>query len=155
MGAGAVSSGGRGSGQADLPSLMLDVMRRARLKRRALLRSLGVTRAQLGALHVLMHGDELDMKELANRLEVSQPSATATVDALVRDGLAERHADSQDGRVVLVHLTDKSRGLIGRLREMQIEQVEGLMAGLTGEERVALAALLDKIAKTGGGVPEE
>ena len=54
------------------------------------------------------------LSDLAVREGVTQPSMTALVTRLERDGLATRGADPSDGRAVVVTLTDAGRDVLTR-----------------------------------------
>ena len=74
-------------------------------------------------------------------------NATRAVQRLVKDGLAERRADLDDGRVVMVSITDK-----GRLQHQDIDRRRGrvirrLMGAFTPEERADFADLLSRFVK--------
>src|SRR5207302_8520247 len=60
---------------------------------------LELTMTQIKLLHQLeMTPDELTIKEAAERVPVSLPAASRTVDDLVRRGMIERHEDTEDRR---------------------------------------------------------
>lgn len=126
-------------------ALLLDILREMRVKSRIAGRALGLGRAQQGVLQVLIRNDGVDMKTLAERLEVSQPSATVAVDPLVKKGLVERSPDSNDGRVTRVFLTSKAKGLARRLRDAQLEAAGELLGTLNADDKIELAKLLKKI----------
>ncbi|WP_076479184.1 MarR family winged helix-turn-helix transcriptional regulator [Williamsia sterculiae] len=63
------------------------------------------TAAQATALVTLLDHGPLRMGELADREGVRMPTATALVDGLSRQGLAERTPDPEDRRAVLVQLS--------------------------------------------------
>jgi DNA-binding MarR family transcriptional regulator len=108
-------------------------------------RALGLGRAQQGVLQVLIRNDGIDMKTLAERLEVSQPSATVAVDPLVEKGLVERVRDGNDGRVTRVFLTRRAKGLARRLRAAQLQAAAELLQALSAEEKEILSGLFRKI----------
>ena len=75
------------------------------------------------------------LTELAGLEGVTQPAMTQLVSRLERAGLAQRQADPQDGRVVLVEITDRGRGF-----DFEAVQARRDSLGLTGLcERVILA----------------
>ena len=67
---------------------------------------------------------------------------TKTLAALADAGYIERTADPTDGRQVVVSLTDTARTLLHEDRRRRDEWLAALMAGLTSDERAALAAAL-------------
>jgi DNA-binding MarR family transcriptional regulator len=54
--------------------------------------------------------------ELAARERVTQPGITLLVNRLAERGRVERHSHPEDGRVVMVELTDEGRKVHERLR---------------------------------------
>ena len=49
----------------------------------------------------------LTLKELAERIALSLPAASRTIDDLVRRGFVERHEDEDDRRMKRVSVTDR------------------------------------------------
>jgi DNA-binding MarR family transcriptional regulator len=64
-----------------------------------------LTAGQLHALVVLDTAGPQPASDLARALAISGATATGLVDRLVRDGLAERRPDPDDGRARVVHVT--------------------------------------------------
>ncbi len=129
----------------ELAALLLDILREMRVNSRGAGRALGLGRAQQGVLQVLIRNNGIDMKTLAERLEVRQPSATVAVDPLVERGLVERSPDSNDGRVTRVFLTRKAKGLAKRLRAAQLEAGSELLEALNKRDKETLVRLFKKI----------
>jgi DNA-binding MarR family transcriptional regulator len=77
-----------------------------------------LTANQLLALLIVSSAPDGRMKagEIAARLGISLPAATALVDRLVGAGVVAR-SQGEDRRVVWVSATDEGRGLLGRLTE--------------------------------------
>jgi DNA-binding MarR family transcriptional regulator len=82
------------------------------------------------------------LTELAAREGVTQPAMTQLIARMAEQGLVERAADPQDGRVVHVQLTDAGRELIATRRATRAERVSSLLAALSPAERAALIAAL-------------
>ncbi|MEM9514399.1 MAG: MarR family winged helix-turn-helix transcriptional regulator [Actinomycetota bacterium] len=53
--------------------------------------------------------------QVSRLLELSKPTVTEAVDALVARGLAERHHDATDGRAVTIKITAEGRRLVARV----------------------------------------
>jgi len=68
--------------------------------------------SQLRCLHVIAEQEGLKMLEVSHKLEVKLPALSQIVDRLVKRGLVERHADSQDRRVVRLCLTEQARAIL-------------------------------------------
>jgi DNA-binding MarR family transcriptional regulator len=120
---------------------------------RLLVREVGgeLSRTEIGLLSTLSGGPRR-ITELAELEGLAQPTMTSLVKQLEQQGLVHRDRQADDGRVVLVHLTDngaaaledyraRARELLGiYLAEIPDEQVEAL-AGAT-EALAQLVALL-------------
>jgi DNA-binding MarR family transcriptional regulator len=122
---------------------------------RLLVRQLGgeLSRTEVSLLSTLSGGPRR-ITELAELEGLAQPTMTSLVKQLEQQGLARRERQADDGRVVLVHLTDggaaaledylaRVRELLGRyLAEIPDEQVDALAAAT--EALVQLVALLQR-----------
>jgi DNA-binding MarR family transcriptional regulator len=101
----------------------------------------------LGQLHRM--GD-LTVGELAAHERMQPPSMTRHVNALEADGFVERRAHETDGRVVLVHLTDRGRHQLLADRRRRDEWLSRRLRDLTADERELLRAaapLLRRLAE--------
>ncbi|MWA05938.1 MarR family transcriptional regulator [Actinomadura sp. LD22] len=109
----------------------------------------------LSVLDTLAAGGTVRMTELTRTEQVSQPGITQLVSRLERDGLVERRPDPDDGRAVLVHITEAGRGIVRSRREDRMRHLAPLVGQLTGEQRRALAQalpVLARLAELGRGV---
>ena len=79
---------------------------------------------------------------LAAREGVTQPAMTQLISRLEESGLARREASQEDGRVVLVVITDEGRAMLARRRAGRAERMATIVAQLSPEHREALAAAL-------------
>jgi DNA-binding MarR family transcriptional regulator len=103
----------------------------------------GVTGARLSALSVLVFGGPLTPGQLARRERVAAPTITRIVDALVRDGLAERQAVEDDRRQSRIVATPVGRELLERGRARRIRNLAAELATLDRTELRALDRALD------------
>jgi len=101
---------------------------------------------QMDALDVLVRRDRT-MKELADRLRIDPSSATRAVQRLVADGLADRYASPDDGRVVMVRISDSGRARHGVVDERRAEAMALILGAFAPDERSALADLLDRFVQ--------
>ena len=81
----------------------------------------------------------LTPRALADIEKVSAPSMTRTVGCLVDDGLVERHDDPEDGRRVLVELTEQGRALLLATRRRRGRWMSERVRELSPEEQATLA----------------
>jgi DNA-binding MarR family transcriptional regulator len=80
--------------------------------------------------------------ELMRSAMVTSGAITQRLDRLESRGLVRRDPHPDDGRVVLVSLTPAGRELVDRVLPDHLATEERLIAGLTPEQRSALADLL-------------
>lgn len=80
--------------------------------------------------------------DLMRSAMVTSGAITQRLDRLEGRGLVRRGPHAGDGRVVLVTLTTAGRELVDRVLPDHLATEERLLAGLTPEQRSALAALL-------------
>jgi len=79
---------------------------------------------------------------LAAREGVTQPAMTQLISRLEESGLVRRDASPEDGRVVLVVITDEGRATLARRRAVRTERLTGIITQLGPAHRAALASAL-------------
>ncbi|MFT4043161.1 MAG: MarR family transcriptional regulator [Gordonia sp. (in: high G+C Gram-positive bacteria)] len=98
------------------------------------------TAAQASALAVLLDHGPMRMGELAERESIRMPTATALVDGLHKNGLAQRYPDPHDRRAVLVELTDHGRNVLDRVRSQRDDVLTRAIERLSTQDRAHLIA---------------
>src|SRR5688572_6098859 len=123
----------------------------ARLFARAIdrrLAALDLTSGYMPVFFALAAGKPLPQKELARLAAVEQPTMTATLNRMERDGLIERMTDPADRRSALVSLSPKAGAkLRGVQAAVDDTNAEGL-AGLSRAEREQFVMLARKVIAT-------
>ncbi|ASJ91531.1 MarR family winged helix-turn-helix transcriptional regulator [Porphyrobacter sp. CACIAM 03H1] len=109
-------------------------------------RGLGITGPQARLLLSLERHPDQNQAFYAERLEIEPITLTRIVDRLEDAGWVERQADPADRRARILHLTDKSRGIVTRLRVGVEGLFEDMLAGFDAGERALFAAMLERIA---------
>jgi DNA-binding MarR family transcriptional regulator len=99
---------------------------------------------QMDTLDVLAQRPSWRMSELADALHVDPSTATRAVQRLVKVHLASRGADRDDGRVVVVCVTDAGRKLRNDIERRRAYVITQLMSAFTPGERSDLADLLTR-----------
>jgi DNA-binding MarR family transcriptional regulator len=79
---------------------------------------------------------------LAAREGVTQPAMTQLISRLEEAGLVRRGPSQEDGRVVLVAITDEGRATLARRRAIRKERLESIISQLSPDHRAALAIAL-------------
>jgi DNA-binding MarR family transcriptional regulator len=79
---------------------------------------------------------------LATREGVTQPAMTQLISRLEESGLVRREPTPDDGRVVLVAITEQGRATLAHRRSARAERLAGIIAQLSPEHRAALSAAL-------------
>jgi DNA-binding MarR family transcriptional regulator len=103
---------------------------------------------QLRALHVLAYDvEQTSLKDLADRLGLSLPTVSRSVDGLVQRGLVTRAEDAADRRMKQVRATPTAPELLERLTELRLAGIEAFVATLAPRERTRLAAALAPLAE--------
>lgn len=109
-------------------------------------RGLGLTGPQARLLLSLERYPHENQAFYAERLEIEPITLTRIVDRLEEDGWIERRTDPADRRARILHLTDKSRGIVSRLTANVEALFEEMLDGFDPGERVMFATLLSRIA---------
>jgi DNA-binding MarR family transcriptional regulator len=99
---------------------------------------------QMDALDLLIRRDRT-MSTLAGRLRVNRSTATRAVDRLMTDGLVERFASPDDGRVVLVRITAEGRRRHSEVDARRSLALKAILGEFAPDERAELADLLDRL----------
>jgi DNA-binding MarR family transcriptional regulator len=105
-----------------------------------------VSSSQLAVLASLEAGP-LRMSGLAAQHGVRMPTMTAQINRLERDGLVARQRRDRDARVVTVELTGVGRLELRRGRDQRVTFLAERLAGLTEEDRRAIAEALPALSR--------
>lgn len=129
----------------NLFTLVGDVSRLARRGFDARAREIGVTRPQWQVLVVLKRHEGVNQGGLAELLDVEPITVCRMVDRLQEADLVERRPDPADRRSWRLFLTAKAGDLLAQLRPMADSMEAQALEGISGTQRDALAAALDRI----------
>jgi DNA-binding MarR family transcriptional regulator len=128
---------------AELLDLWSHLMRGSSRQMFAILGELDLTMTQMKTLGMLEDCiEEVSVKELSERLALSLPATSRTVDGLLRRGLLSRHEDTEDRRIKRVRLTDEGRTTVHRVMTARLQGLEQFAATLSDDQRAALMAAL-------------
>jgi DNA-binding MarR family transcriptional regulator len=120
---------------ADLRVALMRAVRRIRAERS----SEAITDGQYAVLAVLDCDGPQTPRVLADHEHVQPPSMTRTVNHLVEAGLVTRTDHPDDGRQVLVAITEAGRAEVKETRRRRTAWLAGRLSELTPQEREVLA----------------
>ena len=127
----------------ELLDLWSHLMRGSSREMFAILGELDLTMTQMKTLGMLDDCvEEVSVKELSERLGLSLPATSRTVDGLLRRGLLSRHEDTEDRRIKRVRLTDDGRVVVQRIVTARLQGLEAFASTLSDDQRARLMAAL-------------
>ena len=94
----------------------------------------------------VLDDDELSLRELADRLEMSSPAALKVIEAMVQDGYAERTASPQDRRVRAVRATGRGLAALAVARRFHASVEQELVAEIGPDDAAAARRALEVLA---------
>ena len=103
-----------------------------------------IEQGQMDTLDALAAQPSWRMSELAEALRVDPSTATRAVQRLVNSGLAARRPSDDDGRVVLVAITDAGRARHADVAFRRGRLMKHLLESFTPAERPLVADLLER-----------
>ena len=95
---------------------------------------IGINASFQGIIRVLSRENGLSQQELANRLILSKPTISLTLQKMEYLGLIERRADEEDARVTHVYLTDKGMEVNEQIIGI-FKKVEGRIEAVMPEDK--------------------
>jgi DNA-binding MarR family transcriptional regulator len=147
-GAAAETSPGRVSD--DLVELLTVTQRRVARGVATVLAEDGATLDGYRLLRSLAGSSGRSMGELVAALHLPAPTLTRLVDGAVDAALAYRRPDPDDGRKVVVHLSEPGRTRLSRLEALVAAHESALAAALGGDRVAALVRALGDLAAAEG-----
>jgi DNA-binding MarR family transcriptional regulator len=133
---------------AQIDYVASELVSQAALLPRLLLRQVDaeLSRTELGLLRTLSDGPRR-ITELAELEGLAQPTTTILVKQLEQEGLVQRERRSDDGRVVLVDLTESGHVALEDHRERVRTAIGAYLAEISDEEVDDLAAATATLAE--------
>ncbi|GIM93862.1 MarR family winged helix-turn-helix transcriptional regulator [Paractinoplanes toevensis] len=86
---------------------------------------------------------------------VSQPAMTQLITRLEKEGLAKRGSDPDDGRAVIVTITDAGRAAVARRRDGRTRALSALLEQLPAADHAAIVAVLPALERLGDLMAEQ
>ncbi len=117
---------------------------------------MGIGMSDFMILEALLHKGPMSMSQLGEKVLLANPSMTAAVDRLARQGLVQRQCPgAADRRVRTVELTSCGRKAIRKIFTQHVADLEGIMRTLCPEQRAMLRAGLKAIGLAAKARTEE
>lgn len=131
--------------QPNVGALLHDVARlmRRRFERRAHGAGLPITRLQAGALLRIARNEGHSQAKVAALMDIEPIALVRALDRLVEEGLVERRPHATDRRVWTLWLMPKGWRVVKRILEINQENRENALAGLSPSAREAFLAALN------------
>jgi DNA-binding MarR family transcriptional regulator len=111
-----------------------------------------LSRTAASVLASLRNGGPQRVTALATAESIAQPSMTALLSRLERDGLVKRGPDPADARAVLATITAEGVERLTTIRAARAAVIEARLAELEPADRDAIAAAIPALAKLTGEI---
>ena len=108
----------------------------------------------IGVLQVVAAREPVSQREVSEMLLLDPSDLVTLVDILERAGLVERRRDPADRRRYALEVTPRGQLAVVRLREINRETNEELLAPLDEQERKQLAELIRRVVRHHTGLAE-
>lgn len=115
--------------------------------RKELQSTIKCTTVQWEAMRFIADEKEPTMKDLAEMLSITPPSATSLVNHLSRKGLIKRKLDDVDRRTVRIIPTQKTHDLLQLVSLKKQNIFNGMLTRLTKKQRTELINILTILVK--------
>ncbi|WP_462412423.1 MarR family winged helix-turn-helix transcriptional regulator [Neobacillus sp. Marseille-QA0830] len=140
----------------NLPSSNLDVVRTIekelryisgiiKQKGREILSNYKITPPQFVALQWLFEDGDMTIGELSNKMYLAFSTTTDLIDRMERNLLVERVKDTNDRRVVRIHLLDEGKRIINEVINKRQVYLEDILKNFSSEEIQLLSSSLVKL----------
>ncbi|TSC57258.1 MAG: MarR family transcriptional regulator [Candidatus Peregrinibacteria bacterium Greene0416_19] len=106
-----------------------------------------VSMLQLHALFFIDQHPGVTMKEVAELLSVTSPSATSFIDRLVKLGWVERLQDERNRKLVRLRMTERGRSVVQEKMAEKRKSMRQLLEALSHVEQIQLRDILYHLAK--------
>ena len=107
-----------------------------------MLGELGLSFTQVKTLHVLRDADDMNVKDVSDRLGLSLPAMSRALDGLVQRGFVERRESDRDRRAKLVRLLPAGRDALDTIERSRVSVIEEFTVTLSDAERSRLHTVL-------------
>lgn len=109
---------------------------------REILHNYPITSPQFIALQLLIDGGDLTIGELSDKNGLAFSTTTDLVDRLEKNNLVERIRDTDDRRVVRIHVLEKGKHIIKEVIEKRQEYLGEVLTNFSSEQSETMNELL-------------
>src|SRR5580765_3698124 len=120
----------------------------------AVMNEVGLTMAQMVALHLLTHLGPVSVSSIAACLKLSPPATSHLVDRMVVAGLVGRTEDPVDRRHKRIEITSTGRDLIEGTNERRTREFTRVLSSLTGDAQAQFGRALERVVTELKGLPD-
>src|SRR4051794_15883402 len=124
--------------------LLFRLWRASHVRTADALGSVGLTPALFALLNVIGAREGAIQQELGSAMGIDRSTMVSLIDQLEGAELARRRPSATDRRAREIIITPKGRRVLQRARRLISQTEDEVLAGLTGEERRQLRALLHR-----------
>jgi DNA-binding MarR family transcriptional regulator len=153
MGGNGRSTGAGSDVVVRLVDIFHDVVRSSLHRLQPIVLEHGITVGQFLALHVVSSMAVASMSDVADRLGVSAPAVSVTVDQLEEAGLVRRRRAERDARRVELVVTARGRALETRVWGRVRREMAGAVRGLPPSDLATAVRVFEEIARRAGPGP--
>ena len=89
----------------------------------------------------------MQVKELADGIGVSTPTATGLLERMKKQGLVKKHTSTMDARARMIQITEKGKELLAAILPEHYGRVSEMARNLSEKERDTLISLLARFGK--------
>lgn len=101
---------------------------------------------QIGLIHYIKkQHDRVPMRELAEFLEITPPSATAMIEKMVDINFLKREYDEKDRRTILISITEKGMKMFKKAEKENREILEEMLKKISKEDQNKFFEILKKM----------
>ncbi|ANE48404.1 MarR family transcriptional regulator [Paenibacillus swuensis] len=111
------------------------------------MKSHGFSASEFTILEVLFHKRRIPLQQIGEKILVTSGSITYNIDKLEKRGLLKRVPSADDRRVTYAEMTEAGQALFTSIFPKHAAFVDGMMSGLTGDEKQHAIGLLKKLGK--------
>jgi len=106
---------------------------------------ISITHSQWIVLHLVKKNRSINIKDLANLLDITSSAATQIVDGLVNKGLLSRKRNPDDRRTLKIELSEESKNQFDSIKNNSFKTLSSFFDALDDDELSKYCELNNKI----------